>query len=29
VAGTYAGAYEAALVAEFETYLPEVPPWKR
>jgi phosphoglycolate phosphatase-like HAD superfamily hydrolase len=29
VAGTYAGEYEAALVAEFETYLPEVPPWKR
>jgi phosphoglycolate phosphatase-like HAD superfamily hydrolase len=29
VTGTYAGAYEAALVAEFETYLPEIPPWKR
>jgi phosphoglycolate phosphatase-like HAD superfamily hydrolase len=29
VAGTYAGDYEQALVAEFETYLPEVPPWKR
>jgi phosphoglycolate phosphatase-like HAD superfamily hydrolase len=29
VAGTYAGAYEAGLVAKFETYLPEVPPWKR
>lgn len=27
--GTYAGAYEAALVAEFDRYLPEVPPWKR
>jgi phosphoglycolate phosphatase-like HAD superfamily hydrolase len=29
VAGTYAGEYEQALVAEFETYLPDVPPWKR
>ena len=28
VEGTYAGEYEAALVAEFQTYLPEVPPWK-
>ncbi|MSR57067.1 MAG: HAD family hydrolase [Planctomycetaceae bacterium] len=27
--GTYAGAYEAALVAQFDTYLPELPPWKR
>jgi len=27
--GTYAGEYEAALIAEFETYLPELPPWKR
>lgn len=27
--GTYAGAYEAALIAEFDTYLPESPPWKR
>ncbi len=27
--GTYAGDYEAALVAEFDTYLPELPPWKR
>jgi phosphoglycolate phosphatase-like HAD superfamily hydrolase len=27
--GTYAGEYEAALVAEFEAILPEVPPWKR
>ena len=25
--GTYAGAYEAALIAEFEALLPEVPPW--
>jgi hypothetical protein len=29
VEGSYAGEYEAALIAEFETYLPEVPPWKR
>ncbi|MDB5390207.1 MAG: Haloacid dehalogenase domain protein hydrolase [Planctomycetaceae bacterium] len=28
-AGTYAGAYEAELIAEFDKYLPEVPPWKR
>jgi len=28
-AGTYAGDYEAKLVAEFEALLPEVPPWKR
>lgn len=28
-AGEYAGAYEDALVAEFETYLPETPPWKK
>ncbi len=28
-AGTYAGEYEAALVAEFEALLPETPPWKR
>lgn len=28
LAGTYAGAYEAALVAEFDKYLPENPPWK-
>ncbi|NQT84535.1 hypothetical protein HQ563_16050 [bacterium] len=27
--GTYAGDYEAQLIAEFETYLPEIPPWKR
>ena len=26
-AGTYAGAYEAALIAEFEKYLPENPSW--
>ncbi len=29
VAGTYAGDYEQTLVAEFEAYLPEVPPWKK
>jgi phosphoglycolate phosphatase-like HAD superfamily hydrolase len=29
IAGTYAGEYEAALIAEFETYLPEAPPWKK
>jgi phosphoglycolate phosphatase-like HAD superfamily hydrolase len=27
--GTYAGDYEAKLIAEFDTYLPEIPPWKR
>ncbi len=27
--GTYAGDYEAELIAEFEKYLPELPPWKR
>ncbi len=27
--GTYAGDYEAKLIAEFETFLPEIPPWKR
>lgn len=29
LAGEYAGDYEASLIAEFETLLPEVPPWKR
>lgn len=29
LAGTFAGAYEAALVAEFERLLPDTPPWKR
>ncbi len=29
LAEEYAGAYEAALVAEFEALLPEVPPWQR
>lgn len=28
-AGTYAGAYEADLIATFETYLPSVPPWRQ
>ncbi len=27
--GTYAGAYEAALIAEFEKALPDIPPWKK
>lgn len=27
--GTFAGAYEAELIKEFDTYLPEQPPWKR
>lgn len=27
--GRYGGAYEAALIAEFERALPAVPPWKR
>ena len=27
--GTYAGEYEAALIAEFEALLPDTPPWKR
>ena len=29
LAGEYAGAYEAALIADFEASLPDVPPWKR
>ena len=29
LAGEYAGEYETSLIAEFETLLPEVPPWKR
>jgi len=29
VAGTYAGEYEAALIADFEASLPDVPPWRR
>jgi len=27
--GTYAGAYEAQLIDEFEASLPEMPPWRR
>lgn len=27
--GEYAGDYEKALIAEFDEYLPEVPPWKK
>jgi phosphoglycolate phosphatase-like HAD superfamily hydrolase len=27
--GRFAGEYEAQLIAEFDTYLPELPPWKR
>jgi len=29
LSGTYAGDYEAKLIAEFESLLPETPPWKR
>ena len=29
LSGTYAGAYEANLIAKFEKVLPEVPPWKK
>ncbi len=29
LAGEYAGEYETSLIAEFETLLPEVPPWER
>ena len=29
LAGTYAGDYEARLIAEFEALLPDTPPWKR
>ncbi len=28
LSGDYAGAYEEAIIAEFEKYLPELPPWK-
>jgi phosphoglycolate phosphatase-like HAD superfamily hydrolase len=28
VGGTYMGDYEASLIAEFDKYLPEKPPWK-
>lgn len=27
--GTYEGDYEAALIAEFEKLLPEMPPWQK
>jgi phosphoglycolate phosphatase-like HAD superfamily hydrolase len=27
--GDYAGDYEKQLIAEFDEYLPELPPWKR
>jgi phosphoglycolate phosphatase-like HAD superfamily hydrolase len=27
--GEYAGEYEEKLIAEFDTYLPELPPWER
>lgn len=27
--GTFAGDYQSQLIAEFEKYLPETPPWKR
>ncbi len=27
--GTFAGEYQDQLLAEFETYLPELPPWKK
>jgi phosphoglycolate phosphatase-like HAD superfamily hydrolase len=29
LAGSYAGQYESALIAEFDAYLPEIPPWKQ
>jgi hypothetical protein len=29
LAGEFAGAYEAALIAEFEKLLPSTPPWSR
>ena len=29
LAGEYAGDYEAALIAEFDRLLPELPPWNR
>jgi phosphoglycolate phosphatase-like HAD superfamily hydrolase len=27
--GTYAGSYEAGLITEFDSYLPDTPPWKK
>ncbi len=29
LSGEYAGAYEAALIAEYDSYLPEKPPWQK
>lgn len=29
IGGTYAGEYEDSLIAEFETFLPDTPPWKK
>lgn len=29
ISGTYAGAYEAGLITEFEKRLPNMPPWKK
>ena len=29
LAGEYAGDYEASLIAEFDEYLPETPPWQK
>ena len=29
LAGQYAGAYEERLIEEFNTYMPETPPWDR
>ena len=29
LSGAYAGGYEAALIEDFESYLPDTPPWKR
>ena len=29
IAGEYAGDYEAALIEEFDSYLPDTPPWKK
>ena len=26
--GEFAGEYQEKLIAEFDTYLPEIPPWK-
>lgn len=29
IKGSYSGAYEEKLIAEFDKYLPEIPPWKK